>query len=263
MATNLDTFKNATAGRLPPDRASRWLGFWDTFSSTIPDKVTDAEYSDLTLSAWLEFLKQDENDQTDAIARAWGIKQFKKVPRLQPRAPKATVVKHAVKPWEPCIHWGGTRPCSTHEHKPLNGDQEKLGQDTWNARGNRGFVRKRIRAEILPYTDGNAYLKFDDLEASVWWTIAGRMRSYVPVRDQEGDVIPKAERGWLREVVHSAVIDHFRAENNKTRDARREILVEFDYDLGIPPPNEPMQAQSVRPKGTEPDGSDPNDEAWK
>jgi hypothetical protein len=127
----------------------------------------------------------------------------------------------------------------------------------WRADGNRGFVKQRIRVELLPYTGGNfSAANFEELEASVWWTIAGQMRHYVPIKDSEGDVIPKAERGFLRRVVHGVVIDYFRAQYNETRDVRRETLVEFDYNRGIANPNFVMVAKSVSPQGEGPGSAD-------
>ena len=104
----------------------------------------------------------------DAISKAWGVRQFKKLkPSRAARAAKqqtATVV-HA-KRWEPCERWGGTKPCTGHEHAPLGDTQMQQAEGMW--KGNSGFVKKRIHAEILPWTGGKTYVKFDDLEASVF-----------------------------------------------------------------------------------------------
>ena len=72
MANDLTAFTNQTAARLEPDRSARWLTYWDTFSSTIPDEIAPEEYSDLALSAWLDFRKQDDAAQVWTQSRRRG-----------------------------------------------------------------------------------------------------------------------------------------------------------------------------------------------
>src|ERR1039458_569997 len=248
----------AVAARLTPDRATRWLSYWDTFSSTIPDEITDAEYSDLVLGAWLNFRKHDDSVQADTISAAWGIRRFKKLPRLQPRVqPTATVVPQPVKPWVPCVHWGGTRTdCVTCSKGEPHAQRMRYAQDMWTDHAR--FVRQRLRAEILPWTGGVQYEHFIDLEAQFWFNVAARIESYLPMMNSAGEAIPQATKAWLRAVVHSTVTDHFRAEwglrsDQSKRDVRREVQFLDTGDRGIPNPGDPMFAKPVSPAGSAPD----------
>jgi DNA-directed RNA polymerase specialized sigma24 family protein len=121
------------------------------------------------------------------------------------------------------------------------------------------FVRKRIHAEILPWTGGKSYPKFDDLEQETWWLIARQIKQYAP-EPETGKPF-----AWLRTVVHSAVVDHFRSEYSQKRDVRKEVPTDFDKDRGIANPTDPMlPPQSVHPQGAEPYGSgDPDGEEAK
>src|SRR5258708_30610504 len=70
-------------------------------------------------------------------------------------------------PWKPCKHFGGDRECERCQRKELVAGLIYAGamaKADAMFKEHRAFVRKRINAELLPYTDGEAYHEFDDLK---------------------------------------------------------------------------------------------------
>lgn len=234
--SNFTPFVDQTAARLAPDRAERWLAYWDRFSVAIPDEMPEAQYSQIALDAWLQFRKQDEENEVARLATAWGIKKFAKLPQ-RPRKenrpqPTATVVPPTR--WEPCEHWGGTRLCSEHEHAPLS-SVARLAQDMWSRF--QPFVRKYLGVAIMGYTGGKWYEKFEDVEAEVWFTVMAKMLTYRSLLNEKGEECPQA---WLRSIAYSVAASHFRSEHAQRRDVRREVpFFEDVEDRGIPNRDEP------------------------
>jgi DNA-directed RNA polymerase specialized sigma24 family protein len=113
----------------------------------------------------------------------------------------------------------------------------KLADEMWNQYEK--FVRKRIHAEILPFTGGKVYPSFDDLEMEVWMSVARQIERYF---DEE---TPMA---WLRTVVHGTVVDHFRRARAAKRGADKTVPLDFD------PSGETL------PKATRPSGEPPERE---
>jgi hypothetical protein len=256
---NLDAFATTTAERLTPDRAARWLSYFDVFSSTIPSEVTEAEYADLTLGAWVDFRKNDSDAQADAVSAAWGIKRFKKLPRLQPRTkqPVAVVVKPAVKPWTPCGFWKIPKePCLTHKHAMHETPMLKA-QSLFEVHAR--FVRRHILVELQPWSGGKRY-DVNDIESVVWWNVAQRMPEWLPLLethytfDDDTEVAnwwtsaktPEQARAqmFLRAVVHTTVIDVVRGNHAEKRDVRLEVPIPASAgDRGIPNPCDPPPAK--------------------
>ena len=114
----------------------------------------------------------------------------------------------------------------------------------------RRFVRKRIHAELLPYTLGQPCANFDDIESTVWHGIAARIGTYAPQIGATGEekILP-----WLQTVVHSIVRDHFKSNWAKKRDIRREAPLDGDaVDWSDPNNARFAVAQRLKPTGAEP-----------
>jgi hypothetical protein len=142
-------------------------------------------------------------DPVRAIRESWGIVR-----------PRPYLVPPPVVPtrWTPCTHWGGTRKCASCERPKAAGVMVKA-QSLYE--GYRDFVRARIHAELLPYTNGGSFKEFSDLESDVWHNVARKIESY------EDRGTPMA---WLKVVVRSTVNDHFDSQWAKKRDIRLETL---------------------------------------
>jgi hypothetical protein len=251
LIDNLDAFSNSTAARLEPDRAARWLTYWDTYSSTVPDSITDLEYSNLTLGAWHDFRELDEGEQIAAISRAWNIRHPRSAKVIRKVKPSATVaITPEVKPWEPCVRWGGTRTdcagCRKHEHGVPDTAMRKA-QSLFELHSQ--FVRRHIFVEFLP--SGQRY-DATEVEGQVWFAVAKRMPEYLPLMATFHDSNPdnvehhftdasENDRArvqqWLRAVVHTVVIDVVRGTHAEKRDIDNEVpMPDYVNDRGIPNP---------------------------
>jgi len=255
---NLNSFRDVTAARLAPDRATRWLKFFDEWSANVPEAMPESEFANLTLSAWIEFRKRDAETQADAIARAWGVKRTEKFSRMrfQPRK-KFTVVKPVFKPYERCIHWGGTRtdcPACRGELGTTHETHMQKAESLFQVHAN--FVRKYIRVELMPWSEKR--YDVNDIEGLCWFNVARRMPEYLPllkVGVGSTETIgtwevysTEQERAraqmWLRSVVHSTIIDVIRGNHLKEgRNIDREVpLPDSAADQGIPNPADPPPA---------------------
>ena len=236
--STLTQFIDKTAARDMPDRAVRWFAYWDTYSDAIPDEMTEAEYSNVTFDAWSKFKKQEETDEVERLATAWGIRQFKQLPRFVPHRerpqPTATVVPS--KRWEPCAYWRG-EVCTVHQHAVSNTSLAQA-QDMFSHF--QFFVRKHLGAALMAYTDGKAYEKFTDVEQEVWWAVVARMMTYRPLQNEKGEDMPQA---WLKSIVRSVVSDHFKGKHRQKCDVRKEVQF-FDNaaNRGISNPDDPPPA---------------------
>jgi hypothetical protein len=135
-------------------------------------------------------------------------------------------------PWHPCAHFGGEDKCERCK-------RENTAARNVLAIANKMyeqfhlFVKSRIHAESIPWTNGKTYHEFADLEQKVWGRITSSIENY------ENSGTPMA---WLRVVVRAVVVNHFRDERRKKRDTRKTVqfditahdLVHPDSDFSVP-----------------------------
>lgn len=139
-----------------------------------------------------------------------------------------------------CRHFGGNWFCwqckrENAEAKVVLAGVMHLAQEMFEK--HRAFVRDRMHTELTPYTNGESYPLFDDLEQQIWAGVTARIARY------EDRSQPLA---WLKTVVHSVVTDHFKRVWAKKRGAAVTEPLVGDVPDYLP-------AQPTRPPGAAPD----------
>jgi DNA-directed RNA polymerase specialized sigma24 family protein len=155
-------------------------------------------------------------DEVKILSAKWGITKGLPLPIPQPKPVQPT--------WSPCKHWlkrwglsdvpEDDMPecdnCKAERILRAAGDSDKTqAMYDWY----RPFVRKRLHAELLPYTKQiGQHPQFDDIEQLVWAKVMVSIDGY----DPQG--MPFA---WLRTVVNSVVKDYFAGAYLDRRDTRK------------------------------------------
>lgn len=157
-------------------------------------------------------------EELQSIVRGWRPPRAKESGQLESENSLSTPES---KEWGgPCKHWGGSRECPTCLRENAAAGVRLAGALAIADRmfqEHRAFVLTRIYGECLPFTGGRAYSQIDDLEQNVWQAVTARIAKYEN-RDQ-----PLA---WLKTVVHSIVVNHFRDEFRKKRDVRKTVQLD-------------------------------------
>ena len=160
--------------------------------------------------------------------------------------------------WEPCFHYGGTRPCSTclkEQQSEKFAAEQKARMELvagWykpQAEGGyREWVWKRVHAELIGKTKltGSAYEAFcKDIHALCWVALSQQAGQYQDAGLKHGCM------AWMKSVVRGVVKNYFRDQFRQCRDVRKETVLPEDDTLVAP--WEPMDAQPTVPSGSSPE----------
>lgn len=182
----------------------------------------------------------NSTEDLHAMVRGWRPNEVQPAAVTPAPVPSQTTNNQ---PWTPCKHYGGERLCERCKAEQTAtglryAGAMKLADAMYEKY--RPFVRKRIHAELNPYTGGKAYPGFDDLELECWQAVAARIEKYID------HATPMA---WLKVIIRGTVADHFKRTLAAKRGADKTVPLDFD------PPNEPLPAKPKRPAGTKPDES--------
>jgi hypothetical protein len=227
--------------------------------------------SDATIWFWRQSKTwvAETEDEFGAIARAELTRQFGPAAKAAAtksygerwRERQAEIVRHNYaplgspplpEPWTPCEHWRpDSAKCVTCKKCIPPGSFELLkamhgGQDDTRRQQ---FVRSRIRATCFGLTDAQA----DDLAQEVWRKVARGIAGFKPNPglSQDGSI------AWLRNVVHSVVLDYAKRNSTKAQkleveegDTSRVPLMVVD---GLGDAESPLDARKTLPDGAGPD----------
>ncbi|MFZ3277989.1 MAG: hypothetical protein WA182_13895 [Candidatus Sulfotelmatobacter sp.] len=143
-----------------------------------------------------------ENDEVSKIRASWGVTK-NQVLRIPPSIPE--------RGWRPCKHWSAYgEECENCKAEIEIDEHAKRAGRLYDQY--RPFVRKRLHAELLPYTKQiGQHPQFDDIESLVWEKVTTSI----------GSAQVETPFAWLRTVVASVVLDYFDGAYRKKRDVRK------------------------------------------